>query len=100
MLFDSGAPDTCNGEPWLKNYCETRGLKKEDLKSRPCRQRFQFGTSIGESYEKVEIPILVKERNTGKIVAYKIESAVVDIDVPFLLGDNDLEKHGENRLLN
>ena len=52
-----GASKILISESWLDGYVKCLGLKREDLKSIHCQQRFR-------SREDVDVPILVKEEKS------------------------------------
>ena len=45
MILNNGAPVSIAGVPWMEQYLEEFGLKKDDMKSVKCHQPLVFGPS-------------------------------------------------------
>ena len=64
MTVDTGCPLTLVGEDWLSSYLEENKIRREDLKSTSCNQRFRFGPSkTYTSKEKIKLPVTMKQLN-------------------------------------
>merc|ERR1711954_117939 len=75
----------------MKQYLEGFGLEIEKMKSVSCNQPFVFGPSkIYVSKSLIEVPILVT-RMDGKEDVLKVQTYLVDAEVPFLCGKQTLE---------
>ena len=91
MILDLGAPVSVTGVPWMNQYLAGFGLEIENLKSVSCNQPFVFGPSKRYvSKSLVELPILVT-RMDGKEDVLKVQTYLVDAEVPFLCGKQTLE---------
>ena len=91
MILDLGAPVSVAGIPWMKQYLATFDLEIENLKGVPCNQPFVFGPSKRYiSKLMVELPILVT-RMDGNEDVLKVQTYIVDAEVPFLCGKQTLE---------
>ena len=91
MILDLGAPVSVAGVPWMNQYLAGFGLEIENLKSVNCNQPFVFGPSKRYvSKSLVELPILVT-RMDGKEDVLKVQTYLVDAEVPFLCGKQTLE---------
>ena len=81
-LLDSGCPESCAGESWMRQYEESIG-KTLDTKNKV--EYFKFGdTTYKARYYKI-IPI-----NLGSQEKV-IEVAVVDAQVPLLISNGNLK---------
>ena len=90
MILDLGAPVSVAGVPWMKQYLAGFDLEIENLKGVPCNQPFVFGPSKRYiSKLMVELPILVT-RMDGKEDVLKVQTYLVDAEVPFLCGKQTL----------
>ena len=75
----------------MKQYLEGFGLEIENMKSISCNQPFVFGPSKRYvSKSMIELPILVT-RLDGKEDVLKVQTYLVDAEVPFLCGKQTLE---------
>ena len=91
MILDLGAPVSVAGVPWMNQYLAGFDLEIENLKGVPCNQPFVFGPSKRYiSKLMVELPILVT-RMDGKEDVLKLQTYIVDSEVPFLCGKQTLE---------
>ena len=96
MIFDLGAPVSIAGVPWMKKYLVGFGLEIENMKSVSCNQPFVFGPSRRYvSKSLIELPILVT-RMDGKEDVLKVQTYLVDAEVPFLCGKQTLESWNFN----
>ena len=96
MILDLGAPVSVTGVPWMNQYLAGFGLEIENLKSVSCNQPFVFGPSKRYvSKSLVELPILVT-RMDGKEDVLKVQTYLVDAEVPFLCGKQTLESWNFN----
>ena len=88
-IIDTGCPRTVAGKPWLDSYIQTNEQQEHCLKFRREKTKFRFGNGpvyISERSWKIEVSI-------GKLKT-AIWVAVVDADVPLLLGLDYQEKWG------
>ena len=71
-------------------------MRREDLKSISCNQKFRFGpSSTYTSKEKIWLPITIKQLNNGKEEFVKMDMEVYVIDaenIPLLCGRSTLEE--------
>ena len=70
-------------------------MRREDLKSTSCNQKFWFGPSnTYTSKEKICLPITIKQLNSKEeFVKMDLEVYVIDADnIPLLCGRNTLEE--------
>ena len=75
----------------MNQYLVGFGLEIENLKSLSCNQSFVFGPSKRYvSKSLVELPILVT-RMDGREDVLKVQTYLVDAEVPFLCGKQTLE---------
>ena len=96
MILDLGAPVSVAGIPWMKQYLAGFDLEIENLKGVPCNQPFVFGPSKRYiSKLMVELPILVT-RMDGNEDVLKVQTYLVDAEVPFLCGKQTLESWNFN----
>ena len=93
MTLDTGCPPNLVSEAWLEKYLMEKNMKKEDLISNTCNQKFRFGpSSIYISNEQVVLPIKIKQTN-GKYIKIEMEVYVVKAEnIPLLCGRSALEK--------
>ena len=86
MILDLVAPVSIASALWMKQYLE----KLENMKSVSCNQSFVFGPSKRYvSKSLIELPILVT-RMDGKEDVLKVQTYLVDAEVPFLCGKQTL----------
>ena len=91
MIVDSGAPVSLAGSTWLDQYLKEFGLTVEEMESSVCKEVFKFGPSKRYlSNLMVEIPVIV-QRLDGKEDVLKVQTYIVDAEVPFLCGKRTLE---------
>ena len=96
MILDLGAPVSVAGVPWMNQYLAGFGLEIENLKSVSCNQPYVFGPSKRYvSKSLVELPILAT-RMDGKEDVLKVQTYLVDAEVPFLCGKQTLESWNFN----
>ena len=96
MILDLGAPVSVAGIPWMKQYLAGFDLEIENLKGVPCNQPFVLSPSKRYiSKLMVELPILVT-RMDGKEDVLKVQTYIVDAEVPFLCGKQTLESWNFN----
>ena len=90
MILDLGAPVSIAGVPWMKQYLAGFGLEIDNMKSVSCNQPFVFGPSRRYvSKSLIELPILVT-RMDGKEDVLKVQTYLVDMELPFLCGKKPL----------
>ena len=91
MILDIGAPVSIAGSPWMEQYLEEFGLRIDDMKSVKCHQPFVFGPSRRYiSTTLIELPVLVT-RLDGREDVLVIHAYLVDAELPFLCGKQNLE---------
>ena len=96
MILDIGAPVSVAGTQWMNQYLAGFGLEVDNLKSVSCIQPFIFGPSMRYVSELlVELPILVT-RMDGKEDVLKVQTYLVDAEVPFLCSKQTLESWNFN----
>ena len=96
IILDLGAPVSIAGVPWMRQYLAGFGLEIENMKSVSCNQPFVFGPSRRYvSKSLIELPILVT-RMDGREDVLKVQTYLVDAEVPFLCGKQTLESWNFN----
>ena len=88
MLLDCGAPKAVTGRTWMQTYIDQlTPEEKENIKTVKNNDRFVFGPSrVYVSNEKVNIPLKVGKLN------HMMEVALVDAEIPLLIGRDEMEK--------
>ena len=95
MTVDTGCPPSLVSEDWLSNYLSENNMRKEDLKSTSCNQKFRFGqSSTYISKEKIRLPITIRQLNSKEeFVKMDMEVYVIDAEnIPLLCGRSTLEE--------
>merc|ERR1712240_448149 len=91
MILDLGAPVSVSGRKWMKEYLERHGMTLQNLNQVRCYQKMTFGPSRQYiSRLKVELPVTVQNVN-GKEETLKIQTYIVEADVPFLCRKSELQ---------
>ena len=68
MIVDTGNPKSLTSKKWLDNYLKVNIMKKDDVKSRQCRQKFKFGPSKSYVSEEIlTIPFTFQEKESGNM---------------------------------
>ena len=94
ILLDSGAPKSVVGQEWFQEYIQENNLKESDIKKQNVTETFKFGAGgLFESKIQVEIPFKIKD-NEGDISEVKMKTCIVDHDIPFLCGRDNIENLG------
>ena len=94
ILLDSGAPKSVAGVEWYSEYVEENNIKESEVKQRKVKETFKFGAGgLFESKIQVEVPFKVKDKE-GTISEVKMKICLVDHDIPFLCGRDNIEKLG------
>ena len=81
-LIDSGCPEPCVGQPWIKQYEESCGKTLDTLEK---VEHFKFGDTVYKARYYKKIPI--KLGSTVK----EVMAGVVDAQVPLLISNEDLK---------
>ena len=91
MILDIGAPVSLAGVSWMTQYLKEFDLTIGEMKSIECEQVFRFGPSKRYvSRTMVELPVLVTKLD-GREDMLKVQTYLVEADVPFLCGKRTLE---------
>ena len=94
ILLDSGAPKSVAGREWFNEYIRENDIKESEVKQQNVRESFKFGAGgLFESKTQVEIPFNVKDKKGNKSVV-KMKLCLVDHDIPFLCGRDNIENLG------
>ena len=88
MLLDCGAPKACTGKTWLNTYVDQlTEEEKSAIEILENNDAFAFGPSpTFKSTEKVRIPVKIGT------VEHVMEVAVVNAEIPLLIGRDEMEK--------
>ena len=88
MLLDCGAPKACTGKTWLNTYVDQlTEEEKSAIQTLENDDAFAFGPSpTFKSTEKVRIPVKIGT------VEHVMEVAVVNAEIPLLIGRDEMEK--------
>ena len=91
MILDIGAPVSLAGVAWMTQYLKEFDLTIKEMESVECEQVFRFGPSKRYvSQTMIELPVLVNKRD-GRDDMLKVQTYLVEADVPFLCGKHTLE---------
>ena len=94
ILLDSEAPKSVVGQEWFQEYIQENKLKESDIKKQNVTETFKFGAGgLFESKTQVEIPFKIKDKE-GDISEVKMKTCIVDHDIPFLCGRDNIENLG------
>ena len=83
--IDTGAQTTVIGKRQAKEYCKYMGFK---FKPKRSEQTYKFGDDLQKSVGTINIRIPIKHHRV-----IKLDVDVVDVNVPFLLGLDFLDKY-------
>ena len=98
MILDLGAPVSVSGKKWMEEYLKKHGLKLQELNTVRCYQKMTFGPSKQYiSRLKVELPVSVQDLH-GKEDTLKVQTYVVEADVPFLCGKSELKDEWRSKI--
>jgi hypothetical protein len=95
MIIDTGCPNSIVGNKWLNEYLKKMKIKKSDLKSKKCQEKFKFGPSSEyKATEKIEIPITIKVIDKEETFEEaKVEAFVIETEeIPLLCGKDTMRK--------
>ena len=90
-IVDSGSLVSLARKEWLVQYLKEFNLEIGEMKSVSCRHAFRFG--FGKRFvreEMIEVPIVV-EKIDGLEEVLKVQTYMVEVKVPFLLGKRTLK---------
>ena len=89
-VIDTACTRTVCGQKWLDNYTDNLDVKKKTMiKTSPSKRSFKFGDGVQiQSTKNVIIPAMI-----GKTPC-KIDTEVVDVDIPLLLSKTSLKRAG------
>merc|ERR1712112_767749 len=98
MILDLEAPVSVSGKKWMEEYLEKHGMKLQELNTVRCYQKMTFGPSKQYiSRLKVELPVPVQDVN-GKSTNIKVQTYIVEADVPFLCGKSELQNEWKSKI--
>merc|ERR1711955_178812 len=82
----------------MEEYLKKHGLKLQELNTVRCYQKMTFGPSRQYiSRLKVELPVTVQDVN-GKEDTLKVQTYIVEADVPFLCGKSELQDEWKSKI--
>ena len=88
-ILDCGATTTVYGKKWLDCFLETLSKKEKKIPTRVGTKTFKFGDGIKLKSLKTVILLCVVVKMNVKII-----SDVVDADIPLLLSEKAMKRHG------
>merc|ERR1711873_262862 len=98
MILDLGDPVSVSGRKWMEEYLERHGMTLQDLNQVRCYQKMTFGLSRQYiSRLKVDLQVTVRDVN-GKEDTLKVQTYIVEADVPFLCGKSELQDKWKSKI--
>jgi len=98
MILDLGAPVSVSGKKGMEEYLENHRLKLQELNTVKCYLKLTFGPRKQYiSRLKVELPVSVQDLH-GKEDTLKVQTYVVEADVPFLCGKSELKDEWKSKI--